>query len=317
MNPRPPTCLPRESKTTDLLASLTAKIDVLATEIAQTQADNYASKANGGAGWILEGEYSAAVKAIKDYLNQRFVYLDTKFKELSANESVETVELIDGQPYTNTADQTVEKVTYTRTFSSTQAGKWQPLYIPFDLTITSELISNYDFAAPEYAASNALHIITLSENNVIKANKPYFIKPHSAGTEVFTAENVTLAKAETVTGVDCSSTLVKYTFHGNYAGKYSTGSFLCMSQGKIGWNNGYALGTFRWFMTAEDKNGNMAKITPIIIEDNNDATGISTTTRENEPESYYSPNGIQLEKPVKGLNIIKMKDGSTRKVIVR
>ena len=78
-----------ESKTTDLLASLTAKIDVLAAEIAQTQADNYATKANGGAGWTLDGDYSSAVQAIKDYLTQRFVYLDTKFKELTANEAYE------------------------------------------------------------------------------------------------------------------------------------------------------------------------------------------------------------------------------------
>ena len=78
-----------ESKTTDLLALLTAKIDALATEIAQTQADNYASTANGGAGWTLDGDYSSAVQAIKDYLTQRFVYLDTKFKELTANETYE------------------------------------------------------------------------------------------------------------------------------------------------------------------------------------------------------------------------------------
>ena len=306
-----------ESKTTDLLALLTAKIDVLAAEIAQTRVDNYASKANGGAGWTLDGEYSAAVQDIKDYLTERFEYLDTKFKELSANESVETVELIDGQPYTNTADQTVEKVTYTRTFSSSQAGKWQPLYIPFNMTITSDLISKYDFAAPEYAASNTLYIINLSENDVIKANKPYFIKPHSAGTEVFTAENVTLAKAETITNVDCSSTQVKYTFYGNYAGKYDSGTFLFMRGGALVWNNGYSVGTFRWYVTATNRDGSLAKIIPVIIEDDNDATGISTTMKENEPESYYSPNGIQLEKPVKGLNIIKMKDGSTRKVIVR
>jgi hypothetical protein len=74
-----------ESKSKDLLALLTAKIDVLAAEIAQTQADNYASKANGGAGWELTGDYSAAVQTIKTYLNQRFEYLDTKFKELAAS----------------------------------------------------------------------------------------------------------------------------------------------------------------------------------------------------------------------------------------
>ncbi len=74
-----------DSKTKDLLALLTAKIDVLAAEIAQTQVDNYASTANGGAGWTLEGDYSAAVQDIKTYLNQRFVYLDTKFKKLAAS----------------------------------------------------------------------------------------------------------------------------------------------------------------------------------------------------------------------------------------
>ena len=74
-----------ESKTKDLLALLTAKIDVLAAEIAQSQADNYASKANGGAGWELKGDYSAAVQTIKTYLNQRFEYLDAKFKELAAS----------------------------------------------------------------------------------------------------------------------------------------------------------------------------------------------------------------------------------------
>ena len=78
-----------DSKTTDLLALLTAKIDALATEIAQTKADNYASTANGGAGWTLDDDYSSAVQAIKDYLTQRFVYLDTKFKELTANEAYE------------------------------------------------------------------------------------------------------------------------------------------------------------------------------------------------------------------------------------
>jgi hypothetical protein len=93
-----------ESKTTDLLASLTAKIDVLAAEIAQTQADNYASTANGGAGWTLEGEYSAAVQALKDYLTERFPYLDTKFRELSAVSTLKGD--INGDGEVNVADVT-------------------------------------------------------------------------------------------------------------------------------------------------------------------------------------------------------------------
>ena len=93
-----------EAKTTDLQTALTAKIDVLAAEIAQTQADNYASKENGGAGWTLEGEYSAAVQTIKDYLTQRFVYLDTKFKELSVSSTLKGD--INGDGEVNVADVT-------------------------------------------------------------------------------------------------------------------------------------------------------------------------------------------------------------------
>ncbi len=93
-----------EAKTTDLQAALTAKIDVLAAEIAQTQADNYATTESGGAGWTLEGEYSAAVQTIKDYLTQRFVYLDTKFKELSASSTLKGD--INGDGEVNVADVT-------------------------------------------------------------------------------------------------------------------------------------------------------------------------------------------------------------------
>jgi hypothetical protein len=74
-----------ESKTMDLHALLTAKIDVLAAEIAETVVDNYKSTDEGGAGWTLDGEYSSTVQALKDYLTERFVYLDTKFKELAAS----------------------------------------------------------------------------------------------------------------------------------------------------------------------------------------------------------------------------------------
>ena len=72
-----------DTKTTDLLTHLTAKIDELAAEIALTQADNYAPQSQGGAGWELQGDYATAVQAIKDYLTERFTYLDTKFKELT------------------------------------------------------------------------------------------------------------------------------------------------------------------------------------------------------------------------------------------
>ena len=313
-----------ESKTKDLLALLTAKIDVLAAEIAQTQADNYASKANGGAGWELEGEYSIAVQAIKDYLTERFVYLDTKFKELSANESVETVELIDGQPYTNTADQTVEKVTYTRTFGNT---KWQAWFAPFDLNV-EDYLNDFSFAKIHhinlvndgtYTTGDQIEILyTNADTGILYANKPYLIKAKSKGDKIFELSNVTLKSATDITTTETSTTSAIYTITGTYEDVTATSEspFMAMGGGTINWITSATLHSYRWYIKVTPK-GNYAKPEVFFAEYDPDATGIRTTKAGNEPESYFSPNGIQLEKPVKGLNIIKMKDGTTRKIIVK
>ena len=313
-----------ESKTTDLLASLTAKIDVLADEIDETQADNYASTANGGAGWTLEGDYPAAVQAIKDYLTERFVYLDTKFKELSANESVETVELIDGQPYTNTADQTVERVTYTRTFGNT---KWQAWFAPFDLNV-EDYLNDFSFAKIHhinlvndgtYTTGDQIEILyTNADTGILYANKPYLIKAKSKGDKIFELSNVTLKSATDITTTETSTTSAIYTITGTYEDVTATSEspFMAMGGGTINWITSTTLHSYRWYIKVTPK-GNYAKPEVFFAEYDPDVTGIRTTETEKEPESYFSPNGIQLEKPVKGLNIIKMKDGTIRKVIVK
>ena len=50
-----------------------------------------------------------------------------------------------------------------------------------------------------------------------------------------------------------------------------------------------------------------------------DPTGISTVdeTANAKAESFYSLDGKRLSAPAKGLNIVKMSDGSVKKIIVR
>jgi hypothetical protein len=66
--------------------------------------DNYKSTDEGGAGWTLDGEYSSTVQALKDYLTERFPYLDTKFRELSAVSTLKGD--INGDGEVNVADVT-------------------------------------------------------------------------------------------------------------------------------------------------------------------------------------------------------------------
>lgn len=314
-----------DSKTTDLLASLTAKIDVLAAEIAQTQADNYAATENGGAGWTLTGDYPAAVQAIKDYLTQRFVYLNTKFKELSANETVETVELIDGQPYTNTTEQFAESVTYTRTFNNT---KWQAWFAPFDLVV-DDYLNDFSFAKIHqinlvndgtFTTGDKIEILyTRINSGTIYANKPYLIMAKQKGQEVFELSNVTLKSATDITPMETSTTNAVYTITGTY--KDVTGTpespFMALGGGTINWSGTGTLHSYRWYIKVNPITDPYAKPQFVIEEYDSDATGISSISKDAGTDSIYSPNGIQLEKPQKGLNIIRMKDGTTRKVMVK
>ena len=314
-----------DSKTTDLQAALTEKIDVLAAEIALTQADNYATTENGGAGWTLEGEYASAVQTIKDYLTQRFVYLDTKFKELSDKEAVETVELIDGQPYTNTTEQFAESVTYTRTFNNT---KWQAWFAPFDLVV-DDYLNDFSFAKIHqinlvndgtFTTGDKIEILyTRINSGTIYANKPYLIMAKQKGQKVFELSDVTLKSANDITPMETSTTNAVYTITGTY--KDVTGTpespFMALGGGTINWSGTGTLHSYRWYIKVNPISDPYAKPQFVIEEYDSDATGIHTTTADDVPESYFSPNGIQLEKPAKGLNIIRMKDGTTRKVMVK
>ena len=314
-----------EAKTTDLQAALTAKIDVLAAEIAQTQADNYAATENGGAGWTLEGEYASAVQTIKDYLTQRFVYLDTKFKELSAKEAVETVELIDGQPYTNTTEQFAESVTYTRTFNNT---KWQAWFAPFDLVV-DDYLNDFSFAKIHqinlvndgtFTTEDKIEILyTRINSGTIYANKPYLIMAKQKGQKVFELSDVTLKSANDITPMETSTTNAVYTITGTY--KDVTGTpespFMALGGGTINWSGTGTLHSYRWYIKVNPISDPYAKPQFVIEEYDSDATGISSISKDAGTDSIYSPNGIQLEKPKKGLNIIRMKDGTTRKVLVK
>lgn len=48
-----------------------------------------------------------------------------------------------------------------------------------------------------------------------------------------------------------------------------------------------------------------------------DGTGVSTVTMKATPVRYYTVGGRQVDSPVKGVNIIRMSDGRTRKVIIK
>ena len=71
-------------------------------------------------------------------------------------------------------------------------------------------------------------------------------------------------------------------------------------------------------MTANTINDDYSKIEFSIVEDG-DATGIDRTRviNSDDVEGIYTTNGMKVDEPVRGINIIRYKNGKTEKIIVK
>lgn len=251
---------------------------------------------------------------------------------------VETVELIHGEPYAITENTTVDKVVYKRTFEKARQNHYQVWFVPFNYTISGN--ENADFYGINLiSATNSLDGMVTDNTKVyifiekrnpgstLSANRPYIIKAHQQDYEFVSEseEGVMLYAPTSESRLKMETSAFAYNFYGTYDTFYATKGHDWLSLNKNGaicWNATTAskLGSYCWYIKATPKseNDDYSKISFIFSEESDEeATDITFFNDNSKTESYFSPNGIQLEKPMKGLNIIKMKDGTTRKILVK
>ena len=251
---------------------------------------------------------------------------------------VETVELIHGEPYAITENTTVDKVVYKRTFEKARQNHYQVWFVPFNYTISGN--ENADFYGINLiSATNSLDGMVTDNTKVyifiekrnpgstLSANRPYIIKAHQQDYEFVSEseEGVMLYAPTSESRLKMETSAFAYNFYGTYDTFYATKGHDWLSLNKNGaicWNATTAskLGSYCWYIKATPKseNDDYSKISFIFSDESDEeATDITFFNDNSKTESYFSPNGIQLEKPMKGLNIIKMKDGTTRKILVK
>lgn len=249
------------------------------------------------------------------------------------------VKLVDGEPYTNDVEQEVAAVRYTRTFTSTQAGTWQALYVPFDITITDELLKVFDFSKLymiSYKDANnngeiedgeplVMLLMKQTEGKVLHANTPYFIKAKTAGTKSIEVESATLNPAENGT-VYCCTTEHEYTLTGI---NVST-----LLQGKYGMTNkgGFAycsspttkLGANRWYMEInsltgkDDENAAKARQIILMVDGEDDTTGImdiASGSKTSTAEGVFTLDGRKINETENLSRGIYIKNG--KKIMVK
>lgn len=293
------------------------------------------------------GNYAGVVVTAKDELTEGEVVIPDGYIWISNNDGTSTLTkaehgeyvLIDGEdyPFMNLkSDISVPEVTYKRSFSEGQINKHQAWFVPMDYTITADDAENFTFYKIQMIAGAAeageadhdkiyLYIEPMSEGEVLKGNRPYTVKPKNAVSNYeFTADGTKLYAPNTGSRLNVTTSFHSYDFYGKYARESysgSVGDMFFLSGGSLHPNNATTtLLPYRWIIkvTANTINDDYSKIEFSIVEDG-DATGIDRAhiINSDEVEGIYTTNGLKVDEPVRGINIIRYKNGKTEKIIVK
>ena len=223
------------------------------------------------------------------------------------------VSLSDDSYISPKATGTVDAISYTRQMSN----DWGTLVLPYSLTLTgSEPYRLYNI---ETVSEDELVLKQLE--GVVAAGTPCVVHRNNKEEELsFKANNADI-KAE-ING----SPVGDMTFSGTYKTKEVTDGYVIAKD--CFWNvaelmknkpeavKGAKVGPFRAWL-----DGNAAGPARLAMRIDGSTTGINTPDALdalNDAETeYYDLSGKRLDEPQKGVNIVRMKSGKTKKVIIK
>ena len=224
-----------------------------------------------------------------------------------------TVSLSDDSYFTYTATGTVDAISYTRQMSN----DWGTLVLPYSLTLTGS--EPYRLYAISTVSEDELVLKQLE--GVVDAGTPCVVHRNNKEAELsFEANN-----ADIYTGIN-GSPVGDMTFNGTYWAKEVTDGYVIAKD--CFWNvadlmknkpeavKGAKVGPFRAWL-----DGNAAGPARLAMRIDGSTTGINTPDALdalNDAEAeYYDLSGKRLDEPQKGVNIVRMKSGKTKKVIIK
>lgn len=204
---------------------------------------------------------------------------------------------------------------YSREIASTNIGT---ICLPYEFDVSQNTVAKFYEIAGKTTENNST-VLVFNQVNTLEAGLPYIFKPESGTTSL----------SFTYTGIANPVTTA-----GNNNGLYGTfediediqttkGANVYLISNNIiqkcGTNNGLKANRAYIVMsevpTYDPSQPHAKAILRVPIDDS--STGIEEVVgSEAQPTEYHSVNGTKLSVPQKGLNIVKMNDGSTQKVFV-
>lgn len=228
----------------------------------------------------------------------------------------------------------VKGVNTTLTKNYTNTG-WNAFFVPFDFTLTEEMLKDFEFATLYAIAlengngSPAISYKKMKAGDKIVAFFPCLIKAKATGKQTLAVGEVDYKS--NVTSKDCSSTTELYTFHPVMENTYIAakhGYYLNSKQNSFVYNihpEAY-IQPLRYYMTIQDR-GDMSYIEPanggaskakICVIGEDEPTGITDLVDEaaNASGKIYNLQGVVVGNTTEGLpKGVYIKNG--RKIIVK
>lgn len=258
------------------------------------------------------------------------VVYDKSYTQVAAGE---TVDIDMGQVNKIlVAEAGVKGVNTTLTKNYTNTG-WNSFFVPFDFTLTDEMLNDFEFATLYATAlengngSPVISYIMKKAGDKIAAFFPCLIKAKVTGEQKL---NVGVVDYKSnVTPNDCSSTTEIYTFHPvmeNTSMAAKHGYYLKSEQNSFVYNKEGYLPPFSYYMTIQDRatnsyiepaNGGASKAKICVIGED-EPTGITDLVDEtaNASGKIYNLQGVVVGNTTEGLpKGVYIKNG--RKIIVK
>ena len=228
----------------------------------------------------------------------------------------------------------VKGVNTTLTKNYTNTG-WNSFFVPFDFTLTQEMLNDFEFATLYAIAlengngSPAISYKKMKAGDKIEAFFPCLIKAKATGEQTLNVGEVDYKS--NVTSKDCSSTTELYTFHPVMENTYIAakhGYYLNSKQNSFVYNThpeAY-IQPLRYYMTIQDR-GDMSYIEPanggaskakICVIGEDEPTGITDLVDDaaNASDKVYNLQGVEVGNTTEGLpKGVYIKNG--RKIIVK
>ena len=218
-----------------------------------------------------------------------------------------TVSLSDDSYISDKATGTVKNISYTRTMTS----NWGTLVLPYSLTLTGN--EPYRLYAIDNMTGEELVLKQL--DGEVAAGTPCVVKRNGTEAELtFGANDAALNMTSN------AQTVGNMTFCGTYWTKDVNSGYIIAKD--CFWNvaeqNGSVKGVkvrpFRAWLNGTSANA-PAKLSMRI---DGSTTGIDAIDALNDAEAeYYDLSGKRLDEPQRGVNIVRMKSGKTKKIIIK